>query len=70
MLNPSPDDQMPAHELYARYIGDLPPREFMATYPGKSYREAIHDYWEDCPDWLMDKLVRYFKEQIEEDING
>jgi hypothetical protein len=68
MLNPSPDDQMPPHELYARYIGDLTPREFMRTYAGLTYREAIHDYWNDCPDWLMGKLVRYFEEQLEEEI--
>ncbi len=60
------DHERPAHELYAEYVGQLTPAEFMRDSPGLSYREAIRDYWEDCPDWLMDKLVRYFEEQLEE----
>jgi hypothetical protein len=69
MLNQLPEDQLPGHELYARYIGQITPQEFMRPYAGVSYREAIRDYWEDCPDWLMGKLVRYFEEQIEEELN-
>jgi hypothetical protein len=54
--------------LYAKYIGQITPHEFMRPYAGMSYREAIRDYWNDCPAWLMDKLVRYFEEILEEEI--
>jgi hypothetical protein len=69
MLNPPPDDRLPGHELYAKYIGQLTPQEFMRGCRGMTYRDAIRDYWEDCPAWLLDKLVRYFEEQIEEQNN-
>jgi hypothetical protein len=68
MLNQPPDDQLPGHELYAKYIGQITPHEFMRPYAGLTYREAIRDYWNDCPDWLMDKLTRYFEEKLEEEI--
>jgi hypothetical protein len=66
VLNQPPDDQLPDHELYAKYIGQLTPQEFMKPCQGMSYCEAILKYWADCPDWLLPKLVRYFEQQLEE----
>jgi hypothetical protein len=66
MIPAVPEHELPDHELYDRYVGQLTPHEFMKPYQGMSYREAILDYWADCPDWLVPKLVRYFEAQMEE----